>query len=151
MYWEQGWRQQYVVNAFSRDRFVELLRYFHMAEPAPMGVQQDVVDRIRPLWDHCRAVFPEYFTPPEYLTLDEIMVRFKGRSPWKTIIKIKPTPVGYKVWAIGSHGYLCTFDIYKGKGGYTVEQGKIHHTAVQLIQRWAFTDRILFTDNLYPV
>ena len=106
---------------------MELLRYFHIAEPAPVGVQHDVVHRIRPLWDHCRTVFPEYFTPPEYLTLDEIMVRFEGRSPWKTIIKIKPTPVGYKVWAIGSHGYLCTFDIYRGKGGYTVKQGKVHH------------------------
>jgi hypothetical protein len=149
MYWEGQWRQPYVVNAFTRDRFKQLLRYFHIAEPTPAGVKHDVVDKIKPLHDHCLTIFPEYFSPPEYLTLDEIMVRFKGRSSIKTIIKIKPTPIGYKVYAIASHGYLLTFHLYKGKGGYTVQQGKIHHTVMKLVERWTGSNHTLFTDNLY--
>ena len=149
MYWEAGWRQQFVVDAFSRARFTELLRYFHIAEPTPPGVKRTVVEKIAPLYDHCLATFPDYFTPPRDLTLDETMVRFKGRSSWKTVIKGKPTPTGYKLYTVASHGYLLTFDIYRGKGGYAVRQGVIHHTVTQLVRRWSGSHRILFTDNLY--
>ena len=70
MYWEEGWSQSYVVEAFSRDRFKELLRYFHIAEPTPRGVKRTVDEKIKPLFDHCLTIFPEYFTPPEILTLN---------------------------------------------------------------------------------
>jgi hypothetical protein len=149
MYWEGQWRQQYVVDAFSRDRFTQLLRYFHIAEPTPLGVKRTVDEKIKPLYDHCLAIFPEFFTPPETLTLDETMVRFKGWSAYKTVIKGKPTPTGYKLYTIASLGYLLTFNLYRGKGGYAVKQGVIHHTVTQMVGRWAGSNRILFTDDLY--
>ena len=37
-----------------------------------------------------------YFIPPCEFAVDETMVGFKGRSRWKTVIKSKPTPIGYK-------------------------------------------------------
>jgi hypothetical protein len=147
MYWRGQWRQPYVINAFTRDRFKELLRYFHIAEPTPPSVKHDVVDMIKPLCDHCLTVFREHFTPPGMLTLDEIMVRFKGRSLYKTIIKIKLTPICYKLYAVVSHGYLLIFQLYRGKGGYSAQQGKIHHTVVQLVHRSAGTHRTLLTDK----
>ena len=128
MYWRVIGRQQYVADTFSRDRFKELLRYFHIAEPTSPGVKKFVDEEIKPLWDHCLAIFPEYFTPPQSLTLDETMVRFKGRSSIKTMIKTKPIPIGYKLYTMASHGYLLTFTLYRGKGGYAVKQGVIHHT-----------------------
>ena len=149
MYWEARWRQSYVVQTFSRDRFKELLRYFHIAEPTPTGVRHTVIDKIKPLHDLCLSTFSEYYIPGLELTVDESMVRFKGRSSWKTVIKGKPTPIGYKLYTVGSHGYLLNFQLYKGKGGYPVEQGVIHHVVVDIVQRWAHSDRILFTDNLY--
>jgi Transposase IS4 len=135
MYWEEGWRQEFVVNAFSRDRFKELLRYFHIAPPTPQGVQHTVIQKIAPLYHLCHTTFFEYFIPPREFTVDETMVRFKGRSTWKTIIKGKPTPIGYKLFTIASHGYLLGFEIYKGKGGYTTRQSVIHHTVTELVKR----------------
>ena len=126
-----------------------LLRYFHIAEPTPAGVKRTVDEKIKPLYDHCLRVFPEYFTPPELLTLDETIVRFKGRSSYKTVIKGKPTPIGYKLYTIASLGYLLTFSLYRGKGGYAVKQGVIHHTVTEMVERWSGSNRILFTDNLY--
>jgi hypothetical protein len=149
MYWEEGWRQGFIVNAFSRDRFKELLRYFHIAPPTPQGVQHTVIQKIAPLYHLCQTTFSEYFIPPREFTIDETMVRFKGRSTWKTIIKGKPTPIGYKLFTIASHGYLLGFEIYKGKGGYTTRQSVIHHTVTELVKRWEHTNRILFFDNLY--
>jgi hypothetical protein len=149
MYWEEGWRQGYVVKAFSRDRFTELLRYFHIAEPTPPGVRHTVIQKIAPLYDHCRLTFSSYFIPPREFAVDETMVGFKGRSAWKTVIKGKPTPIGYRVYTVASHGYLLNFDIYKGKGGYTTAQGVIHHTVINLVTPWSLQHRILFFDNLY--
>ena len=149
MYWEGEWRQQYVVDSFSRDRFRELLRYFHIAEPTPAGTKRNVVEKIQPLWDFCLAHFPEFFTPADWFTLDETMVRMKGKSLWKTVIKGKPTPIGYKLYTLACLGYLLFFDIYRGKGGYTVKQGVLHHTVTTMVSRWSDTNRILFTDNLY--
>ena len=148
-YWEGQWRQQYVVDAFSRDRFKALLSYFHVAEPTPAGVKPTVVDKIKPLYDHCLATFPECFTPPEVICLDETMVKYKGPSPITTVIRNKPIPIGYKLYTIGSSGYLLYFRLYFGKGGYMVKQGVLHHTVVDMVQRWAGSNRILFTDNLY--
>ena len=34
-YWEEGWTQPYVSDTFSRDRFKQLLRYFHIGVPTP--------------------------------------------------------------------------------------------------------------------
>ena len=76
-------------------------------------------------------------------------MRFKGRSSFKTVIKGKPTPIGYKLYTIASLGYLLTFSLYRGKGGYAVKQGVIHHTVTQMVTRWSGSDRIVFTDNLY--
>jgi Transposase IS4 len=149
MYWEEGWRQQYVVDSFSRNRFRELLRYFHIAEPTPVGTKRNVVEKIQPLWDFCIAHFPEFFTPADWFTLDETMVRFKGKSFWKTVLKGKPTPIGYKLYTLACLGYLLFFSIYKGKGGYAVKQGVIHHTVTTMVSRWSGSNRILFTDNLY--
>ena len=47
------------------------------------------------------------------------MVRCKGRTPWKTTIKIKPTKTGYKMYTVGSDGYLLGFAIYRGKAATT--------------------------------
>ena len=149
MYWEGGWRQPYVADAFSRHRFEQLVRYFHIAEPSPPGTKRNVVEKIQPLWDSCLARFPDYFTPDWWFTLDETMVRMKGKSKWKTVIPGKPTPIGYKLYTLACLGYLLFFDIYRGKGGYTVKQGVIHHTVVSLVTRWSYTHRVLFTDNLY--
>jgi hypothetical protein len=149
MYWEEDYKQEYAVRTFSRHRFKELLRYFHIAEPTPPGARHTVIEKIKPLHDLCLQTFPDYYTPPQEFTIDETMVRFKGRSDWKTVIKNKPEPIGYKVYTVGSHGYLLNFQVYKGKGGYATRQGIIHHTVVQLVRRWEESNRILFSDNLY--
>jgi hypothetical protein len=149
MYWEDEYRQAFVVRTFSRNRFMELHRYFHIAEPTPTGTKHTVIDKIKPLHDLCLKTFPDYFVPGQKFTLDETMVRYKGRSPWKTVIKGKPTPIGYKLYTLACLGYILNFHLYKGKGGYVIRQGVIHHTVTEVVKRWEGSGRILYTDNLY--
>lgn len=51
------WKQQYVITAFSRNRFTDLLRYFHIAPPTPPALQHTVIQKIAPLYDHVDTSF----------------------------------------------------------------------------------------------
>ena len=77
------------------------------------------------------------------------MVRCKGRTPWKTTIKIKPIKTGYKIYTLASDAYLLAFVLYRGKGGYDTPHASIHHTVVDLVRPWSNCNRIVYFDNLY--
>jgi hypothetical protein len=149
MYWEEEWRQAYVVRLFSQHRFAELTRYFHVAAPTPRGVRHTVIDKVRPLYEACQANFFEYFVPPRYLTVDEMMIRFEGRDHWVRRIKGKPTPEGFKVWGLAAESYLLAFQVHKPTARRANTHGAIHHIVMQLIHPYRGTNRILFMDNLF--
>ena len=117
LYWEGDWRESCVVNTFTRDRFKELLRYFHIGEPTPPGVKPTVIDQIKPLHDLCLVTFRAYFLPPLEKTVDESMIRFKGRSRGRRSSQANLHPVGYKVYTLASHGYLLAFHVTEAKVG----------------------------------
>ena len=149
MYWEAEYQDSYVTQLFTRDRFLLLQRYWHIAPPTPAGENHTVVEKISPLYHGCQDLFQAYYTPGTNFAVDESMVRCKGRTPWKTTIKIKPTKTGYKMYTVGSDGYLLGFAIYRGKGGYDTPHAAIHHTVINLVRPWANCNRILYFDNLY--
>ena len=149
MYWEAEYKDSYVTRLFTRDRFLLLQRYWHIAPPTPPGEKHTVVEKISPLYHGCQDLFQAYFTPGTNFAVDESMVRCKGRTAWKTTIKIKPTKTGYKLYTVGADGYLLGFTIYRGKGGYDTPHAAIHHKVVELVRPWANANRILYFDNLY--
>jgi hypothetical protein len=42
--------------------------------------------------------------------VDEIIIRFEGRSKETTIVLNKPTPTGYKVWGVAQRGFLLCWN-----------------------------------------
>jgi hypothetical protein len=50
--------------------------------------------------DLIQKVSNELYLLGTNLTVDEYMVPFTGRSKETTLVKGKPTPVGFKVWVI---------------------------------------------------
>ena len=148
-YWEATYRDQYIPLLMSRDRFVQLHRYFHIVPPVPRDQRQTVVEKTAPFYHQCQALFQQFFIPGANLCVDETMIRFQGRSPWITLIKMKPEPMGYKMFTIASEGYLLGFRIYRGKGGYNSPQGVLLRTVVDLAQPWGGVNRTLYFDNLY--
>ena len=61
--------------------------------------------------------FQAHFDPGEKLTIDEMMIKFKGRSTIKQYLKQKPIKRGYKVWILADTltGCVYNFQIYSGK------------------------------------
>jgi hypothetical protein len=48
--------------------------------------------------------------PGRDLAVDEIIVRFEGRSKETTTIPNKPIPTGYKVWGAAQRGFLIVWN-----------------------------------------
>ena len=149
MYWEAAYRDQYIPTMMSRNRFVQLHRYFHIVPPVPRGQRQTVVEKTAPFYHQCQALFQQRLIPGANLAVDETMIRFQGRSAWITVIKAKPEPIGYKIYTVASEGYLLGFRIFRGKGGYDTPQAVLQHTVLDLVKPWENHHRTLYFDNLY--
>ena len=51
-----------------------------------------------------------YWLPGSRITVDEIMIRFEGRSSGITTIPGKPVPTGFKYFALADEGYIWNFE-----------------------------------------
>jgi hypothetical protein len=152
MYWQKSWRQQFVINAFTQQRFFQLLRFFHIAPPTPPNTRHTVVDKILPLITACQHTFSTQYLPSQVLVVDESMVAFKGRDQLKQYIKSKPTRWGYKVWCISSDSYLLNFEVYTGSLSNALlpaGHSSIHQTVIRLARPYFNHNHILYVDNLF--
>ena len=148
-YWDAEYRDNYITQLMTRNRFIQLHRYFHIVPPVPRDQQQTVVEKTAPFYHQCQRLFKQYYNPGRNLAIDETMIRFQGRSAWITVIKNKPVPVGYKLYTVASEGYLLDFCIFRGKGGYNSPQNVLQNVVTELVDHWKGQHRWLFFDNLY--
>lgn len=92
-------------------RFKMLKRFFHIAPPTqgrPLA-RKDWAQKLQPLSDILQHKYQQYLVPATPISVDEMMVRFTGRSVHTTVIKGKPTPEGYKIFALCEKGYIYSF------------------------------------------
>lgn len=55
---------------------------------------------------HIQEVNLQLWTPGTNVAVDEIMARFQGQASEATTIPGKPTPTGFKIWAIAQYGFI---------------------------------------------
>ena len=53
MYWQKSYRDSYISELSTRDRFMQLHRYFHISEPVPRGQKQTVVEKVADFYHQC--------------------------------------------------------------------------------------------------
>ena len=73
--------------------------------------------KFRPVIEFVRQSFLGNYDPHCENSIDEAMIRFKGRSMLKQYMPKKPIKRGFKVWvrADSHNGYICDVDVYTGK------------------------------------
>jgi hypothetical protein len=119
---------------------------------------------------HIQKVSCELYHPGTSLTVDECMVPFTGRSKEITVVKNKPTPVGFKVWAVTQQGYFLQWlwhvkaSLYKaiivelplakpyrkkGKLQTEISLSNTQSVIVHLLKRLPTQTYHVFTDNLF--
>nr|CAH7738745.1 unnamed protein product [Callosobruchus chinensis] len=103
-----------VANAMSRNRFLEIKKYIHIAGNDHLD-KNDKMSKVRPLMNKLNQNFQQWGIFHENLAIDEAMVKFFGRHSSKQYIRGKPVRFGYKNWMICSPtGYAYGFDTYCG-------------------------------------
>jgi hypothetical protein len=89
------------------------------------------------------------YAPSRFLTLDEAMVAYKGRSPIKQYIPSKPHKWGYKIHCLASDDYLLHFEVYGGKEEHPSALGATADTAVRMTAQYQHQQHVLFTDSWF--
>ncbi|KAG0366399.1 hypothetical protein BGX24_003711, partial [Mortierella sp. AD032] len=94
-------------------RTEQIKRYLHVSG-LPFRTASDppspcYYDKVQPLLGHIQAVSMLYYVPRSNVAVDEMIVRFGGRSHHIFRIKSKPIPVGYKILALCDAGYTYSF------------------------------------------
>jgi Transposase IS4 len=143
-------------------RFQQIKRYLHISKPQVNNNSEPQVNnspyyaKVEPLLSHVRETSKKLYIPSVNVSVDEMMVRFSGRSVHTIRIRGKPTPEGYKVFALCDHGYTYTFlpssrvkqnEEVKKVNGITYTGSVVLHLALQLpYKRNPFN---LFMDNYF--
>lgn len=100
-----------------RDRFAIILSHLHCNDnfQKPRDCK-DKLYKIRLMIDALNKKFQEVYNGTRELSVDESMIKFKGRSVLKQYLPMKPIKRGYKLWCLADQrGYIKKFQIYQGK------------------------------------
>lgn len=124
MYWSnnKSLRNQAIASAIARDRFLLLASKLYFNYPKkPKGCSKTYY--IEEFLNCLKFTFNRARTEPTFQSIDESMIKFKGRSSMKQYMKDKPVKRGIKVWcrADAKTGYACDLEVYTGKATEILE------------------------------
>lgn len=117
-------------------------------------IQRRETDRFAPIRDVFEAIISkcsELYTPSEYCTLDEQLVSFRGRCPFKMYIPSKPDKYGIKMLALcdSKTFYLLNAEVYIGKNSTPQGIPVAEYYTLNLTKPIHGTNRNLTTDNWF--
>jgi Transposase IS4 len=79
---------------------------FHFKDRGLNPIKSNWWDKLEPIFSILRQKCSFYWIPSINLTIDEIMLKFKGRTMQKITIPSKPILTGFKIFALGDSGYI---------------------------------------------
>jgi len=83
-------------------------------------------------------------------SIDESIVKFKGRSILKQYNPMKPIKRGYKLWVRADKtGYICEFQVYKGKIDKTSETNLDGRVVTDLTREITGDNHHVYFDNFF--
>ena len=105
----------------ARNRFIELRRNLHFNDNTKnlprTDPNHDRTFKLTPVIKHFKEAFKSAMEPTENESIDEHMIKFKGKHYMKQYMRNKPIKWGFKVWCrcCSETGYLYDFNFYTGK------------------------------------
>ena len=140
----------------SRDRFLETFYNLHLANNSlkPKRESKDYckIYKVKNFTEILRRNFPKNYNLGRCGTIDESMIKFKGRSSIKQYLPLKPIKRGYKVWCLCDPitGYLFIYQIYLGKEETSGKEIPLDERVVfDLITGHNFQGKHLYFDNFF--
>lgn len=147
-------RRSFFTAAMPRDRFEKISTFLRFDDKLTRAERKelDKLAAIREVWDkfvdNCRKCFEPY----EHITIDEQLVCFRGKCPFRQYIKSKPGRYGIKIWAAADvkTSYLCNLQVYTGKlSGGIAERNQGFRVVSDLAHPYHGSWRGITTDNFF--
>lgn len=90
---------------------------FHNRDTRAGRRERDKLAAIRTVWDKWVERLPLLYNPGPNVTVDERLVAFRGRCPFKQYMPSKPAKYGLKIWAAcdANSSYALNLQVYTGK------------------------------------
>ena len=104
-----------IAKHIGKTRFEQIDRYFHISTPKPPSQNETTFEKIEPLSNHLLERCLQLYKAPTDLAVDEVMVRFTGRSHDVVKLPGKPIPEGFKIWCIASEGFIIQWMFHTKK------------------------------------
>lgn len=154
-YWNTGpdMNDAYVSSLMPVKRFSWLLSNLHLNDnllmPKKGEPNYDKLYKVRPLLTSLSDSFKNCMAPTRDLSVDESMIKFKGRSTLKQYQPKKPIKRGYKVWILANQrGYCQKFEIYTGKSE-DVEKELGARVVKKMVKDLENKHHIVYFDNFF--
>ena len=150
-------KHKWFSTIMSRNRFLEILRYFHIVDnttaPSRSDPNYNRLWKIQPIISVLQETCRDLYSPHEQLSIDESMIGTKCCLSFIQYIKAKPVKWGIKVWICcdSKNGYICAFEVYTGKDPAKPlhANGLAHGVVVSLLDKFFGKGYTLYTDNFY--
>ena len=94
----------------SKNRFEQIIKNIHFKDRGLNSVSSNWWDKLEPIFSILREKSAFYWLPSTNLTVDEVMLKFEGRTSQKVTIPCKPIPTGFKLFALGDSGYIYNWE-----------------------------------------
>lgn len=96
-------------------RFLAITRFLHFANNDSSD-ENDKMTKVRSFADSLNDKFHELYTPGENVSIDESLMKFKGRLGCVVFVRIKRARYGIKFYKLceSDSGYCLNFKIYTG-------------------------------------
>ena len=148
MYWAR--HKVYSMPAFgqamSRTTFEAIGKFFHCFNRRALPKEwTDKLMLIRPVLEYIQVKCQTLYVPQQHLSLDEGMLKWKGRLNIKVYNPKKPVKYGIKFYFLceSKSGYVLDFSIYRGT------YSSLRDTVFDLMEQHLDKGYHIFMDNYY--
>lgn len=150
--WDDYWGRPIFRATMTQRRFQDIssnLR-FDDRQTRERGRERDKFGAIRVIYEKWNNNLSRMFNPNLNVVVDEQMVPFRGKCPFRQYIPSKPSKYGLKIWALCDceSSYIWNTQVYTGKAPNTkpeVNQGK--RVVLDLVQN--LRGRCVTADNFF--
>lgn len=140
-------------KSMSRDRFIAIRKYLRFDDRETRAERrgQDKLAPIRQVIEIFTTKCKSSYKVGQNVTVDEQLVTFRGRCPFKVYVPNKPGKYGIKIWvcADSENSYCCNLQVYTGKVGNQPEVGQGARVVLELTQNLSDSGRHITADNFF--
>ena len=116
---EEVFQRSIFPATMSRNRFLQILRFIRFDDKSSRAIrlETDKLAAISEVSNMINIRLRQCYYPSESLTVDEQLVRFFGRCPFRMYMPSKPAKYGIKFWILcdSANGYCLNFQVYTGR------------------------------------